>query len=342
MHYTYQTDQHQAWDPTGTQSALDRGGSIPFWWQDWHGGDYEPTPISPLLLMCLVRINAHHESALDCKRVWSMYGYEPPNGNLLEHPHMEAAIGDYWVFGNAYFQRITGLNNRLLSLRHIPARAVRVAQTEPRSYVLLAKEGKIRPFKKDEVVHIKNYTPESELYGMPHTIGAIRSILLNDDATVFRRRYYKNGAHMGGILAITDGSLTSDAFTELKEELKAGKGAGNFHNTILEVASSSQNKSKVEFLSVGDLLKDDFEKCKNISRGDILAAHRIPPRILGVTLKGQGAGSAGDLDKEAAFFHTSVIASVQQAFTQTLNPILPEGSTLAFKPNFSFLPHPKR
>ena len=43
-----------------------------------------------------------------------------------------------------------------------------------------------------------------EIYGVPDYLSSINAVLLNEAATLFRRRYYKNGAHAGFILHITD------------------------------------------------------------------------------------------------------------------------------------------
>ena len=54
-----------------------------------------------------------------------------------------------------------------------------------------------------------------QVYGSPDYVGGIQSALLNSDATVFRRRYFSNGAHMGFILYSTDPDLTE----EMEEEI---------------------------------------------------------------------------------------------------------------------------
>lgn len=50
-----------------------------------------------------------------------------------------------------------------------------------------------------------------QVYGSPDYVGGIQSALLNSDATVFRRRYFNNGAHMGFILYSTDPDLHSES-----------------------------------------------------------------------------------------------------------------------------------
>ncbi len=43
---------------------------------------------------------------------------------------------------------------------------------------------------------------------------------MNKDATLFRRRYYKNGAHMGFIFYATDPNLSEDDEDMLKQKIE--------------------------------------------------------------------------------------------------------------------------
>lgn len=58
------------------------------------------------------------------------------------------------------------------------------------------------------IVFFKMYDPRQQVYGLPDYIGGIHSVLLNCEATIFRRRYYNNGAHMGFILYTSAPNLT--------------------------------------------------------------------------------------------------------------------------------------
>jgi capsid portal protein len=62
--------------------------------------------------------------------------------------------------------------------------------------------------------------------------------------------------------------------------------------------------------------KDEFTGVKNTSRDDVLAAHRVPPQLLGVVP--QTAGGFGDVQKAAAIFFKNEIEPLQGRF-QELN-----------------------
>ncbi len=65
---------------------------------------------------------------------------------------------------------------------------------------------------------------QQQVYGLPDYLGSLQSSLLNRDATLFRRRYYKNGAHMGFIFYATDPNLSDDDEQMLKEKIASSKG----------------------------------------------------------------------------------------------------------------------
>ena len=54
------------------------------------------------------------------------------------------------------------------------------------------------------MIFIKQYDPQQQVYGIPDYIGGIHAALLNSEATIFRRRYYHNGAHTGGVFYCND------------------------------------------------------------------------------------------------------------------------------------------
>ena len=43
-----------------------------------------------------------------------------------------------------------------------------------------------------------------EIYGLPEYLSAMPSALLNDSATLFRRKYYINGSHAAFIMYMTE------------------------------------------------------------------------------------------------------------------------------------------
>ncbi len=59
---------------------------------------------------------------------------------------------------------------------------------------------------------------------MPDYLGGLQSALLNQDATLFRRKYFLNGAHMDFIFYATDPNMDDDTEEKMKEMIASSKG----------------------------------------------------------------------------------------------------------------------
>lgn len=119
---------------------------------------------------------------------------------------MHALATDYTVFANAYLLLARNWIGEVVAARHLPAINIR-RMKEPDRYGLLLPSGQFHEFEPGEVLHLKNYDVSQTVYGLPGYLGAIQSMLLNEDATLFRRRYYKNGAHIGYIFYSSSAQL---------------------------------------------------------------------------------------------------------------------------------------
>lgn len=106
-------------------------------------------------------------------------------------------------------------------------------------------------------------------------------MLLNSEATIFRRRYYNNGAHMGFILYTSDPNLTLEMENEIKEKIAQSKGLGNFRNMFINIPKGDPEGVKI--LPVGEVsAKDEFANIKGITAQDIFTAHRFPAGLAGI------------------------------------------------------------
>lgn len=123
----------------------------------------------------------------------------------------------------------------------------------------------------------------------------MQSALLNESATLFRRKYYNNGSHAGFILYLTDPKVNDDV-DAIREALKKSRGPGNFRNLFLH--SPDGKKDGLQLIPVSEVAaKDEFSGIKNITRDDMLAALRVPPPLMGIVP--QNAGGFGDIEKAA-------------------------------------------
>jgi capsid portal protein len=71
----------------------------------------------------------------------------------------------------------------------------------------------------------------------------LQSALLNESATIFRRRYYENGSHAGFIMYLSDSAVSNGDVEKLREQLRKSKGPGNFRNLFVHAQAASPKAS---------------------------------------------------------------------------------------------------
>ena len=252
----------------------------------------------------LLYASAHHQSALEVKKnvLLSTIKIEK---DIISSDVLEQFIYDYLIFGNGYLQIIKNRLKETLKVICPLAKYVRTNLNGEFYFIAnYAKEIKLK-----NVYHLKNVDVNQNIYGMPSYLGAIQSLLLNESATLFRRKYYVNGAHAGSILYMNDAQISRDDVENIKKELARTKGKGNFKNLFIYSPNGRPDGLKV--IPLSDAMgKDEFLTIKNTSRDDILAAHRVPPQLLSILPN--NTGGFGDVAKAAKIFFINEIKPLQR------------------------------
>ena len=287
-------------------------------------GQYYQPPVSLSGMARMLRANAFHGPIMEFKTNMVMRGFKP--SAVLSRRVMHAAVTDYMVFANCYFQRIRDFGGSTIGVKHLPAINMRRMKEQGR-YGLLTNDGRLVQFKLGEVVHIKNYDVTQNIYGMPWYLGAIQSMLLNEDATLFRRKYYLNGAHMGYIFYSSSAGLSEDDQEAIRNAIKSSKGVGNFRNMFLHLPGGREKD--IQILPVGDFsTKDELEKIKNISRDDIIAAHRIPVAMASILPSGNS--NFGDITKVDTVYEKNEVLPIREQLLD-INDWLPHQGKVFFE-----------
>ena len=278
-------------------------------------GSYYNPPVSMTGLAKLMGANAYHGTILHFKKNMICKWYQPTP--FLTHNEMRKAALDYVVTGNCYFQKFTDRFGKVLRLARLPAIAMR-RSNEPGVYIkVVAASGMVTDtkditFAKGEVLHLTEHDLKQDIYGIPQYLGGIQAVLLSEDATLFRRKYYINGAHMGYILVTTDANLDQETAKIIEKKVKESKGPGNFRSMYLNIPRST-NKEPVQVIPVGDIgTKDEYEKIKNTTEAELLAMHRMRPELMGIIPK--NAGGLADPEKTMKVYHELEVQPMQQIF----------------------------
>lgn len=255
---------------------------------------YEP-PIVPEGLARLFRATPHHGSALYVKRNILVSTFIPHP--LLSMHDFSRWVLDYLVFGNGYLELRQNLLGEPLRLAPALARFVRRG-VDLRTYYFMQSgdwmSATYHAFPKDKVFHLLEPDINQEVYGLPEYLCGVNSILLNESATLFRRKYYDNGTHVGSVFYMTDAVQNQSDVDDLKKTIESGKGRGNFKSVFLYAPNG--NKEGLQIMPLAQMAaKDEFLNVKNTSRDDELSVHRVPPQLMGLIPNNTGGfGSVTD------------------------------------------------
>jgi PBSX family phage portal protein len=291
----------------GDPEPIDRAALLDYV-QVWNNGRWYEPPISVQGLANMLRVAPHHSSAIFIKRNLLVSSFVPTR--YLSVADFEAFATDYLVFAHAYLEQIPAMSGRLLKLKRSPALFTRVGVHDGSCW-FVPYTGEAFQF---ENALCQLFVPDvnQEIYGVPEYLSALHAAQLNKSATLFRRKYYDNGSHAGFILYMTDAAQQSEDIDAMREALRSSKGPGNFRNLFMYAPNGK--KDGLQLIPISEVAaKDDFAAIKNTSRDDILAAHRVPPQLLGMIPT--NTGGFGDVEKAKQVFVENEIVPIQAKMT---------------------------
>ena len=255
------------------------------------------------------RVSPHHSSAIMLKVNLLVASLDPTP--LMSRSTFGRLVQGYLVFGNAYAEVRRTVLGGALRIGHSIARYTRPG-IKPGQFWWVPGNVDATEFAADSVTAIMRPDVNQELYGVPEYLSALQSALLNEAATLFRRRYYLNGSHAGYILYAT-GDIDADDVEKLKEALKASKGSGNFRNLLVH-APIGEGWQYQDPADRGGERHGRVPGIKSATAADVMAAHRVPPQLLGIVpAQGSVFGSPTDA---TAMFRQLEIEPIQATFLE--------------------------
>ena len=269
---------------------------------------YEP-PISLDGLAKSFRANIHHSSAINLK-VNILGSCYIPHKYLSLSAFKRFAL-DFLTFGNGYLEKVNSRLGNTLALKPSPAKFTRVGKNG--RFFFVESWAKEHEFKTDQVFHLMEPDVNQEIYGVPQYLASLQSAWLNEAATLFRRKYHKNGSHAGYILYMSDAAAKTEDVDAMRQALKNSKGPGNFKNLFMYAPNGK--KDGLQVIPISEVAaKDEFFNIKNVTRDDVLAGHRVPPQLMGVVPA--NAGGFGDIEKAATVFSRNELQPLMDTFRE--------------------------
>lgn len=164
-------------------------------------------------------------------------------------------------------------------------------------------------FTKGSIFHLIVSDLNLEIYGLPEYLSAIPSALLNESATLFRRKYYIIGSHAVFIMYMTDAAQNQEDVNNIRPAMKSAKGPGNFRNLFMY--SPNGKKDGIQIIPLSEVAaKNEFLNIKTVSRDDMMAAYRVPPQMMGIMPS--NVGGFGDVEKAANMFVQNELLPLQK------------------------------
>ena len=272
-----------------------------------NGKWYEP-PVNFSGLAKSLRAAVHHSSPIAVKRNILTSTFIPHP--LLSQQAFSRFVQDYLVFGNAYLEKRTNRLGGTLSLGPSLAKYTRRGiDLDTYWFVQYGMTTQPYEFTKGSIFHLMEPDLNQEIYGLPEYLSAIPSALLNESATLFRRKYYINGSHAGFIMYMTDAAQNQEDVNNIRQAMKSAKGPGNFRNLFMY--SPNGKKDGIQIIPLSEVAaKDEFLNIKNVSRDDMMAAHRVPPQMMGIMPS--NVGGFGDVEKSSRVFVRNELIPLQK------------------------------
>ncbi|WP_370451294.1 phage portal protein [Comamonas sp. BIGb0124] len=292
----------------GEPEVVDRASLLDYVETAFNGRFYEP-PMPLDGLASAFRASPHHSSAIYLKRNILAAMFEPHP--LLTHATFEAMVLDFLVFGNCYAEDRRAITGRPMGYQHSLARFTR--RGKDGRYFFVQGWQQAHEFAQGSIFHLREADINQEVYGLPEYLSALQAALLNKSATMFRRRYYDNGSHAGFIMYLSDAAVGASDVDTLRDQLRRSKGPGNFRNLFVHAPNGKADGLKL--IPVSEIAaKDDFTAIKSASREDVLAAHRVPPGLLGIIPN--STGGFGNPNDALRVFIRNEVLPLQGRFRQ--------------------------
>lgn len=289
------------------ESVLDRR-ELSAYFEVWHNGRWYEPPLPMGKLAQVFNATPYHRSAV-ALRVNLLVSQMVPS-RWLGADDFERFALDFVQMGNGYLESVPNMGGRIAAAKHSPAVHTRAGVTAGTYWFVNMGLGQEHQFAPGRVFHLMQPDVAQEIYGLPEWLSALQSALLSENATLFRRRYYLNGNHAGFILYINDTLADESMVDDITEKIRNSKGAGNFRNMLI-YAPGGKDKG-IQILPIGNITAhDEFSAVKNISRDDMLAAHRTPPPLIGIIP--QNSGGFGKVSEALdTFYLTEIIPIIRR------------------------------
>lgn len=115
---------------------------------------------------------------------------------------------------------------------------------------------------------------------------------------------------------MTDAAQNQEDVNNLRNAMKSAKGPDTFRNLFMY--SPNGKKDGMQIIPLSEVAaKDEFLNIKNVSRDDMMAAHRVPPQMMGIMPS--NVGGFGDVERASLVFVRDELMPLQRRLQELNN-----------------------
>lgn len=240
---------------------------------------------------------------------------------------------DFETTGNAYLEVVRGRGGRVEELYHCPSATIthkRRGANVPFVYRNGMQKVEFPAYREgareeNALVYFRNYTQVSRYYGLPDWRGAVPDIELDYYAALYNKNFFINSGIPDLAIIVNGGQFDEDTEKKVVDFFQQNlKGVENAHKTLYLPINDSEIEIKFEKLAM-DMKNQDasFDKLRTRTRDNIVSAHGVPPRLVGIVAAGQ-LGGGGENQGQLKTFRETTIGPRQMMFKEKLAPVFRE------------------
>jgi PBSX family phage portal protein len=242
---------------------------------------------------------------------------------------------DYEAFGNAYLEIVADEKGFVREVYSVPAYTIKKVypnRNDSKFYFIQRRDsGGVARFNSrnyDKIMagdvpanmmhHMANYYLKSDYYGMPDFLPALMAASLDGNAMAYNSNFFSNATIPGLLIhTVGNGQLDNGQKADIMRYIRSfGKGVDNAHKTLF-ISTRKGIELKIEKL-FSEIKDSSFQKMREQNRDEIIAAHGVPPRIVGIMSAGN-LGGTGEGYAQMKIFERLIVMPRQRRLTSFVN-----------------------
>tara|TARA_R110000787_G_scaffold179098_1_gene290830 strand:- start:746 stop:2053 length:1308 start_codon:yes stop_codon:yes gene_type:complete len=243
-------------------------------------------------------------------------------------------MSDYWKFGNAYIEVVTG--DGYCNFYHQDASTARVEKKgkdillhpdweHARRYPDEMRKLPIYPnFKKEgrkyrTIIHLTDYESTYFYYGMPDYCAALDHIRIANQIGVYNLTRFKNGFMPSAIIELNADMGEDEAKDFIDDAVEKLTGAGDNSKILFIAKNGDGDATNVQVIN--DTSDGSFMELQAITNDNIISSHRWNPALSGIQVAGQ-LGNNQQILTAYDIAMSTVIKEPQQMVLKIIKKIL--------------------